>query len=165
MGPYLADLDVTDRLAIIRPCSEDFTSVRPLRTFQVSFELSAGQWVAEERRAPVHEISLSRQPRYQSIEVLNTEANEIDTGWRCGPTRHRQILVQAPPPSNQRLGRGRLKTTWVKVSTSGLRPDLCTWCARGALDLPQSLSAAPRTPRASNSRCGSPRSETPSRPK
>src|SRR5262249_28929652 len=49
-------------------------------------------------------ISLSREPRYQSIEVLNAEANEIDTGWRCGLTRHRQILVQAPPPSNQLLG-------------------------------------------------------------
>src|SRR5215470_922521 len=108
MGPYLADLDVTDCLAVIRPCSEDFTNVRPLRAFQVSFELRAGQWVAEERRAPVHEISLSGQPRYQSIEVLNTEANKIDTGWRCGAARHRQILVQAPPPSNQRLGCGWL---------------------------------------------------------
>jgi len=89
MGPYLAYLDVADRLAVIRPCSEDFTNVRFLRAFEVSFELSAGQWVAEERRAPLDEISLSRQPRDQSIEVLNAEANEVDTDRRCSPTKHR----------------------------------------------------------------------------
>src|SRR5262249_124294 len=108
MGPNMADLDVADRFAVVRPRRENFTNVRLLRAFEVSLELSAGQRVAEERRAPLHEVGLSSHPREQSIEVLDAEANEVDTDRRCGVSRHREILVQALAAINQQLRRGCL---------------------------------------------------------